>query len=182
MVKVMKNLAKFGLMAVLSAGALTGCGLFEKEIDFTCPSAKVLGDAQRISQFKPGAGRDIIDVQFEAQIEGLLVTCTYDDDEKVLTATSKIAIVAERGPGAETDKTTFPFFVALLDSEENVVKKQVFDSPFRFQPGFRRGKVEEEIEQVFPKVNPKDGVKYHILIGFQLTEEQLKFNRTRRFQ
>lgn len=159
--------------------ALAGCGMFsEPAPPRACPDAVILVDAQRITQYRPGPGRDLTDVQFSGEIARIAGTCVYSDD--ALTATVIVDIVATRGPAAADAEANLPFFVAVTDEARNIVAKQVFDSAIPIPEGRRRAGVREEIEQVIPLPGDDTVPYYEIIVGFQLTPEQLERNRRAR--
>ena len=81
------------------------------------------------------------------------------------------------GPAASERIGQFNFFVALTDPAERIMAKEVFASPLEFQETQRRSGVVEQIEQRFTLKSGERAVQYAILIGFQLTRDQLDYNR-----
>jgi hypothetical protein len=73
-----------------------------------------------------------------------------------------------------------PFFFTIVGPDGSIRAKEVFDSPIEFQKGRRRAGVFEEIEQVIELGKEETGASYEIIVGFQLTREQLERNRKRR--
>lgn len=154
--------------------ALSGCSLFEDDQrGRPCPDAVILADAKRITVYRDGPGRDLTDILFEGEIDRIASSCSYSRRE--LTVTLAADIVAARGPAASSGEVTLPFFVAILDEQRQVVAKQVFDSAIPIPSGRRRAGVREEIEQVIPLTDAAP--YYEIVVGFQLTPEQLEQNR-----
>lgn len=166
------------IQAAWAAGlllALAGCGYFGEEEARPCPDAVVLADAKRITQFRPGPGRDLTDVQFEGEIAGIAGTCVFG--KRDLTVTLIADLVVTRGPAAAAEEANLPFFVAITDEARNIVAKQVFDSAIAVPRGQRRAGVREEIEQVIPLAAGEPSPYYEIVVGFQLSPEQLEQNR-----
>lgn len=169
-----------GLSAGLLALAFAGCGVFgANQPPGPCPDAAILADAKRVTFYRPGPGRDLTDVEFEGEIARIAGACKYGRNE--ITVTLVADIVAERGPAAAADgAANLPFFVALADAERQIVAKQVFDSVIPIPQGRRRAGVREEIEQVIPLTPGEAPPAYEIIVGFQLTAEQLEQNRRAR--
>lgn len=138
----------------------------------------ILADAKRITQFRAGPGRDLTDVEFEGEIAGISGTCVYG--KRDLTVTLVADLVATRGPAAATEQATLPFFVAIADEARNIVAKQVFDSAIAIPRAQRRAGVREEIEQVIPLPKDAPSPYFEIVVGFQLSAEQLEQNRRAR--
>ena len=137
----------------------------------------MLRDAAQATQFREGPGRDLTDVTHEAAFTAVELTCSYRKDQ--LEVALQISFVAERGP-AGADKANFPFFVAVVDSQQNILAKEVFDSEVEFEEGRRRTGIREEIDQRITLRSNESGADYEALVGFQLSQEQLARNRRRR--
>jgi hypothetical protein len=165
-----------GLLAACSSLSMIGLGDDEEEENVQlCPAASILGNAERVAQFKQGAGRDLIDVMFQAEIGKLNMTCRYLKG-RVVTDIS-FELIAERGPAARNRTGEFDYFVAISDPKGRVLAKENFHSKIAFAENRRRAGILEEIEQSIPLRKDEDGGAYEILVGFQLTEDQMKFNR-----
>ena len=70
--------------------------------------------------------------------------------------------------------------VVIIDYEQNIIAKKTFASEIEFRDGRRRADVREEIEQILFLKEGENGDDYEIIVGMQLTEQQLKQNRRRR--
>ena len=162
-------------VAVLSTGA---CGFFDGTPPPPCPEVALLANTERLVQFRPGPGRDIIDIVTEAQITNLRSACEYEDFRVDVNAAFEI--IATRGPKAGTASVTIPFFVAVVRPDGRVVAKKVFESKVDFPKGRRRVGLRESVEERVPLSSQTLGRDYQILVGFQLTPDQLEYNQLRR--
>ena len=175
----MRGSAQRAALAGALALALAGCGLFsEAAPPQACPDAVILADAKNVTLYREGPGRDLTDVEFEGEIARIVGSCQYGKRE--LTVTLVADLVATRGPAAPDAEATLPFFVAITDEARNIVAKKVFDSAIPIPRGQRRAGVREEIEQVIPLPEGEPAPYYEIVVGFQLTPEQLERNRRAR--
>jgi len=164
----------------LATGILASCstlGLDDEKDEKAqlCPAASILGNAERVAQFKQGNGRDLIDVSFQAEIGQLSMSCRYLKGRVV--SDISFELISERGPAARTRTGIFDYFVAISDGQGRVLKKELFQSKIAFAENKRRAGHLEEIELSVPLRKNEDGGNYEVLVGFQLTEDQLKFNR-----
>ena len=129
-----------------------------------------------------GPGRDLTDVAFELELREVAVRCDHDVDEDEgggVQVTFSLPIRAARGPAAETDRVSVPYFVALTDANRQIVAKEVFTTEIVFGAGGVRAGTVDEIEQWIP-LGPGDfGAAHETLVGFQLTEAQLEEARRR---
>jgi hypothetical protein len=143
-----------------------------------CPKVFLTEDTAHITAFRPGPGRDITDIDFQADLTGYTGSCVYD--EKKLTVDLNVAFDVTRGPANATRKVAFNYFVAIPKVYPSAAGKRVFDVGFAFQPNQSRARFGDEIEVDVPLAKATDGPSYEIYLGFQLTPEQLDYNRKHR--
>jgi len=166
------------LAAVLPAGVLAACGIFDEEgRPPPCPIAAVVGDARTLALYAPGPGRDLTDVRFEAAIGATVVACEFDENE--LTAELRVEIIAQRGPADRDRRGNFEYFVAIADRDRNILAKERFTMAIEFPGNRTRVGVFEELEQTIYLKPGESGDDYDIYVGFQLSEDQLRENRAR---
>ncbi len=162
----------FAALALL----LGACGIddffgFAKPETRPCPKVLKISDASRLIKYQTGKGRDILDVEFEAGIGNLDWRCRYDDN--MLIVELVVEIIVKKGPASRGDQVDLPVFVSILDKQENVIAKQVFNSQVEFKDARRRSGILDEFEQQIPLKSGQTGEDYAIVVGFQLTREQL---------
>jgi hypothetical protein len=92
----------------------------------------------------------------------------------------QVAIAATRGPADRTRVADFDYFVAIADAQRTILAKEVFRVRFQFPQTQARVGLIEEIAPRIPLKDRAEGVSYQIVVGFQLTPEELEWNRTRR--
>ena len=56
--------------------------------------------------------------------------------------------------------------------------KQIFSAAIHYQTDHDDGHYSETIRQIIPIKSVKDGSRYGIMVGFQLSDEQLAYNRS----
>lgn len=142
-----------------------------------CPRVEVLPGADVITIFREGDGRDLVDVRFEGVLAPVSGVCIYEADDVAVVVELVLRIGAVKGPAAESQIEEFPFFVAIAEKTGEIIAKKIFTSPIEIPEGFRRGVVQEEMQQRIPLSGLKHGGDYVIIIGFQLTKEQMELNR-----
>lgn len=163
----------------LVALGVTGCGAFGGPPPLPCPVASIVSDAAAATVFKDGPGRDLIDIQFEIEIDAIASDCDYNRAGDEITTRTGVRIVATRGPAAQGPEVAFSFFVAIVDRGQRVLARERFDSTLNFKPAQRRAGAVEEIEEIIPLPEGLTGANYEILVGIVLTADQLEFNRIR---
>jgi hypothetical protein len=170
--------------AALVALALTlaGCGMFDRGPPPPCPRFGILGEAATVVKFRPGEGRDLTDVEHQAEILNVSRSCETGSKGAVVEAALVIEMAAARGPAApEAAQIQLPFFIAVVErTTQRIVSRENVDGRVDIPPGRRRAGSREEITQRIPLPGGKGAADYEILVGFNLTAEQLDYNRRQR--
>ncbi len=142
-----------------------------------CPRAYSLYDASRLVEIR---GEEVAyeNVGFTAEIEDVRSICRYFDDRPI-EAELEVDIGFGRGPAAESDRHTYNLFVAVTRGDVAVIERQVFPVEVRFDRGEDRVYQRERFDPIrIPRADADiSGSNFEILVGFDLTEEQLDFNR-----
>lgn len=169
----------FGKWALLAAVALvlTGCGRSQKEITAAsyCPRPFAVQDAQRITRFRPGSGRDPRDVVFEAQLLGAVSQCSMGRNSMEVDVVMRIAVNA--GPSIAGGVTRVPFFVRVLGAGDRVVQGSDQLADYKISPTSPRGVSEETMAVTLPYNQLSDLGVYRIAVGLKPTPEELQYNR-----
>lgn len=158
--------------AVLIAGlALAGCELVGEQRKIPCPEVLILGDAGRLVRFAEGSGRE--NVAFEARIADFRGSCDYDDNGVEVEMLVEIAV--ERGPENEDAEAAFEYFVAVPAHLSRPGGKRILPVKGRFENG--AATFRDNVAVFVPLAEPDDGPATLILLGLQLTPEEVEFNR-----
>lgn len=163
--------------ALAGLAFLTACGSSEQR-EAACPQGIIPADAASITRFSDGPGRDLTDVVAEGEIVNILVQCKYD--RRGVTVDLQVAVAANRGPADRSRVAEFDYFVALVDPQQNILVKEPFRVRFEFRDNRTRLGTIEEIEPRLPLADVMKGPEYRILVGFQLTPDELVWNRSQR--
>lgn len=169
-------------LAGAAALALAACTANEDRQAAVCPRAGILPDANTLVLFRDGPGRDLTDVLAQAQIVDVAVGCQYAAGRRGpgVTLDLQVAIAAERGPADRSRRAALPYFVAILDGDQNIVAKEYFEARFEFPDNRTRVGRVDELEPVIPLRSNFDGPSYRVMVGFQLNPDQLAWNRRQR--
>ena len=168
---------KFALLAPLALALTLGaCGWFggskkEDAASVYCPAPLTVQDAERLTHFKEGAGRDPRDIAFEAVLAGSRTVCELS--RRQLSVTLVMRISATAGPSVGAGTTRVPYFVRVIDSSGAVVQGQEFTADFRLTPSNPRGASQEELSLQLPT----DSGGYRIAVGLKPTQDELNYNR-----
>ncbi|WP_162915093.1 hypothetical protein [Desertibaculum subflavum] len=157
--------------------------MFDRSAPPPCPRIGILADAATLVKFRPGKGRDLTDVEHEAEVFSVDRTCELRDKGAAVEVVVTIQMAASRGPAAPEAATTIalPYFVAVVErASQRIVARESIPGQVELPPGRRRAGVGEEITERIPLAAGRSPADYEILVGLELTEEQLEYNRRRR--
>lgn len=169
--------------AALGLFALTACQDPERPPP-PCPNIVIVQDAAELTQFLPGPGRDLTDVTLEARISDFRGFCDTDVDDDDGTGTVEVEmqliLVATRGPASTSREATLRYFVAIADTEENILAREEFETTIAFERNRNRVALGEDLTQKIPLRGGQLGDAFNIFVGFQLSDADLKYNRNKR--
>ncbi|MAI49348.1 MAG: hypothetical protein CMM16_02130 [Rhodospirillaceae bacterium] len=166
-------------MVVSVLGSLiAACGLLDKDVKYRCPAVFILEDAKAMTRFKPGPGRDITDILFEAEIVNFAGDCDYDEGEAEIQLSVQIRV--ERGPASKGRRVAFDYFVVVQKTKSQPEGKSIFNVVGEFEGNRTRMLYQDDLAMAVPVKVPKDGAALEIVLGFQLTPDELKYNRNQK--
>jgi len=176
----MRFLAVIAASATLLSGCQSASNLFsnpEQNIGL-CPSALSLYDAHRVVEV---SGDEVLypNIGFTGEILGVRSLCSYYDDRPII-ANLEIDMAFGRGPSAVGSRKTYEYFVAVTRRDRAVIHREVFPISVRFSADEDRVYTTETIDAIsIPRADAgTSGTNFEILVGFELTEAELEFNRS----
>jgi hypothetical protein len=142
-----------------------------------CPFVKALYDAGRYVEFKDDREASA-NVGFSGEIQGISAGCQYKDDQPIQVS-MEVLFELGKGPQATGSSKTYRYWVAVTDRNREVIAKQTFDLPVKFNPGQDRVYVTEQIQQItIPRgALNTSGANFEVLVGFEVTPQMAAFNR-----
>jgi hypothetical protein len=168
-------------LMVAGLGALGGCFNLDALNDDPnvglCPVAGSLYDANRVVDVQ-GVERHE-NVGFTGAIEGVRGYCRYVGDNPI-TMEIEIDFAFGKGPKAEGDTHTYPYFVSVTRRDRLVLAKEKYAMDIRFPKGADIVRRTEKVDGiVIPRATaPVNGTNFEVIVGFDLTDEQLAYNRS----
>jgi len=164
-------------MAVLALAAmLAGCSGTSE--DLTCPAAATAPDLDAVAIFAPGASTDAANVQAAGKIFNVSRQC--ENEKGGILVNALITVDAVR-VAPQVSRAEYVYFVAVVDSTRTILNEQRFTLDAQFTSQDFRQYV-EKISVHLPLQHVSSGDAYAIIVGFQLTPEQLEFNRAHKRQ
>ena len=170
-------------VALAAASLATACS--SKDVAPACPRVAVLNGASSLTRFASGPGRDLLDIDFQADIADLVSACRDDQkrDGKPITLVALAPVlVASRGPANADRQARFSYFVSVVDGDQQILTKQIFPVEIDFSGNRNRVVLRDDDPPITVDMPNSKGVgarSYEILVGFQLTQDEIDYNRKR---
>ena len=170
------------LASLLLAGSLAACStplcdaLDTRQNAGPCPPAGALYDAARIIQF--GDGSETYDnIAYTGEIVDVRLFCRYADGEP-MDVEVEIDFAFGKGAVGTANTHAYTYFVAVTRRNAKVLNKE----RFAIQADFSERPVTGGTTVIRPITVPRadetiSGANFEIVVGFELTEDQLEFNR-----
>ena len=161
---------------------LAGCTADQDVILPACPKVTILDDTSTLTRFRDGPGRDLTDVDFNGEVVRLTGSCLYDVDSDtgagILNMELQVEVKVDRGPANRDRTAEFEYFVSILDTGGKIVAKEIF--PFKVE--FYGKKVTSKdtdapITMTIPFAAGQSGRDFSVFVGFQLTPDEIRYNR-----
>ncbi len=166
------------LPALAGLLALAGCNSDPNRFPPTCPATAILADAADLTRFD-GRGQDLTDMVIDGKITGLAGRCRENGDGRSLQTTVTVSLDLSRGPAARSRTEPVGYFVAVTRGD-TILDKRTFELRVAFPPNTDLVHVSgEPVQLALPTPTGVTGATYRILIGFQLSPEELALNRRR---
>ncbi len=163
--------------AIVSACSSTKSKEARQKNPAPCPNIIVLQDAARLVEF---AGEETIaNVAYSAEIQNVSLQCRYVGSRPI-DASVKVALAFGEGPAATERQKTFGYFVAVTRKDAEVIAKEEFFVPVKFEGSRNVRQVEEKIGTiVIPRAGENvAGTNFEVVVGLVLTPEQVIYNRS----
>jgi hypothetical protein len=164
------------LVTTLLAGLLlTSCSTSGPRVQI-CPVVSFVDGLDRATVFRAEGGADLSNVLFSAEVKELKAICQFG--RKGATVSAKFLLIADRGLGDHERIARPDYFVAVTNPQGDILAKEVFQAEIPFSDNRRRVGRNEEVEPFLPyQGDSGDFTGYRVLIGFQLSAEQVAFNK-----
>lgn len=166
------------LLAAAAALAVSACAT-EPDVR-ECPPTGAVSGVERMTSFRPGGGEDLTEVMFTARVDSVDSVCEYDDEGVEIAM--NVRLVAERGPADTARRADLQYFVAVEDGPGNFTAKEIYDVTLPFEGNRRRVGIVEEVDVTIPRPADNSFAEIRILVGLQITPEQVDYNRRTRGQ
>lgn len=161
---------------------LVACGSSKSDDDETaqdkkkplpiCPQVAIIHELDTLRDYgteKPDPSQLVA----VARLQMVNGDCEYKKDG--IDIAFDLDMIAARGPRLGGNRSEFPFFLAVVDPDQDVLNKDVLTTKFKFGDDSKSVEKTENLHVFIPLPKQKrdKGPLYQVLIGFQLTQLQL---------
>ena len=161
------------VLVLLAAGCARG-GDVKKLV---CPGNIVAPNVDAYALLRDGASDSAgpQDVRFGAQIVSLNGSCSRASDGGIDVSTRIVFLVARNDPALR--QVDFSYFIAIADAQKNVLAKQIFPVHVDFGVRQVQMRITDNAAEHLALHDTRLGGQYGVIVGMQLTREQVDFNR-----
>lgn len=147
-------------------------------IEDNCPRINIVDELSSLSEF---AG-DMTENNLVSRVNLYQVESSCSIQRKQVSIDLKLAFDGSLGPKAKmrnNDKPFFsyPFFVAVTNQDGVVLAKEVFAASMTYERNEDTHTYYENLRQLIPIGNADQASRFTVMLGFQLSEDQLDYNR-----
>jgi hypothetical protein len=173
----------FGVaLCALAALSVAACSSSSSELPpgkLSCPTTFIAPGLDSYTEFRPGvtpSATNTNDIIFGVKLASVSPEC--HGEAQGVRATTVITFVAVRND-QDLRQGDFTYFVAVADAQQNIVAKQTFALRVDFAPRQKEMRLVDQITEHLPVRNLSLGNKYAIIVGLQVSKQQLDINRSR---
>jgi hypothetical protein len=143
----------------------------------TCPSAGIIAPASSLTTFKQGMHDDPAGELYTVGVTNVKTDCTLDADNGTTDSTLVLRFNAKRTPSPDAASYRVPYFVAVVLDGKVLAKRDIWAS-FGFARGAASTVFDDKVAStVINLENGKKPYDYEIVVGLQLTHDQLEYNK-----
>lgn len=146
----------------------------------TCPQVKGLTDLASITQFTNPAEMTPDKMISDTKLEKIASTCAVAGNS--VSVELELNFSGVLGPAGVKDldgqaNYTYPYFLSVVSPDGKILSKDVFALSMVYENGQITYHRQDKLRQVIPLMTGQDASKFQIMIGFQLSADELAYNR-----
>lgn len=147
-----------------------------------CPPIQVVPELGALTEFSPMAQPSDKELVSKVEIADISATCNGISKGN-LNVDIAMVLDGKAGPRArltpdERPTFAYPYFVALTTTDGQILAKEIHAASMNYAKDQNAQSLTEKRAHTFPIADSAKSGTYRILVGFQLTDEQLAYNRT----
>lgn len=174
------------ILPILAVAVLAGCsstkdiaGAFDSRQNAgACPPVGSIYDASRVVVFDEGSEDVYTNIRYTGEITDVRTFCRYTADHP-LEAEVEVDFAFGKGPAAAGASHDFGYWVAVTRRSGKVLAKEHYTVQAAFKSGSKLAGTTERVNRItIPRADETiAGSNFEIIVGFDLSDEQLAFNR-----
>jgi hypothetical protein len=171
-------------LVLLAAGlALGGCDSLSKTLGFsddspleigpTCPRVALGEDVGYVARFD-GKGSSKQNLLYAVKMDVPNGICFLNEDS--IDVQMSVPIRVQRGPAMEDREINFGYWVAITRTDKTILARESYQADAELKQD-EVGQITDEFDQTIPIKPGENGNNFVIIVGLELTEEELDYNR-----
>lgn len=146
----------------------------------SCPQVKGLADLATITQFSNTGEMTPDKMVSDTKLEKITSKCTVAGNS--VSVELELNFAGILGPIGVKDldgqaNYTYPYFLSVISPDGKILSKDVFALSMVYENGQITYHKQDKLRQVIPLMTGQDARQFQIMIGFQLSEDELAYNR-----
>lgn len=146
----------------------------------SCPQVKGLADLASITQFADSSVTTPETMISDTKLEKVNSKCTVAGNSVAIEL--ELNFSGTLGPVGVKDldgqaNYTYPYFLSVISPDGKILSKDVFALSMVYENGQITYHKQDKLRQVIPLMTGQNASQFQIMIGFQLSEAELAYNR-----
>jgi hypothetical protein len=155
--------------------ALAGCS--QKIV--VCPIPAILADTSSVTVMRPGTAPDLANELYTVTLTNAEADCVFNQSTAVVRASMDLTFHATRPPSRDGATYAVPYFVVVHENSK-IFAKRLYTLRLTFAPGAATADITQAPDDTSIRIsNGKLPWNYQLLAGFQMTPEQIAYNKTK---
>lgn len=152
-------------------------GSSENLLDDGCPQAGVVPELATFNDFTNNAAPGSKTLVSRVQMNAIQAQCDFGPQSVTVDVKLNIdGMLGPQGRAGGNASHSYPFFVAVTSPTGTILAKEIFAADLSYDSGDSQT-YQESVRQIIPLPNKDIAGSYKVLAGFQLSPEQLAYNR-----
>lgn len=155
-------------------------GKTETLLSSPCPQVELVSDLSSLSDFSTPNQPSENNLISRVNLNSAESTCKLASKSAIVDLTLIFnGVLGKKGKLKPSDKPFFsyPFFVAVTAPNGKIMAKEIFAASLTYGANENKHTYFEKLRQIIPIKNKSHANRYKVLIGFQVTPDQLEYNR-----
>lgn len=148
-----------------------------------CPKLKIVEDLAEISQFAKPQEPRADELVSMARFTGLDAGCQVAGNSVILEMSldfdGVLGPVGLKSGGSEAN-FAYPYFISVINPQGQILSKDVFALAMVYPQGQIQMHKQDRLRQVIPLMPGQSAGQFQVVVGFQLSTDELIYNRSKK--